>query len=257
MMCAMLRTVLGPVSNSVAVVGFAVVVGLTMGCRKVDGMDLEGPPEWEGESQLSPTQPNAAQPNQAQPNPTQPKQPAKTQPTSSTPRGTSGTGTRPTPSRPPRPKGGTSESTASNEGGRLAGITAAHNEVRAGLKLPALVWAPEVAQFAQAWANKLQARGCELQHRPGGGADAQKYGENIFWSSGSEPTADEVVGDWVAERKNFDANTNKCKGVCGHYTQVVWRKSQKLGCGMAACGQEQVWVCNYDPPGNFVGERPF
>lgn len=129
--------------------------------------------------------------------------------------------------------------------------------MRAELGLPALVWTPALAKFAQAWADKLQKRGCELQHRPSRGADAQKYGENIYWASGVKSSVDEVVGDWVAERKNFNARANSCKGVCGHYTQVVWRRSVRLGCGMATCGDAEVWVCNYDPPGNFTGERPF
>ena len=45
--------------------------------------------------------------------------------------------------------------------------------------------------------------------------------------------------------------------MCGHYTQVVWRKSLRVGCGMATCGATEVWVCNYDPAGNWDGERPY
>ena len=75
--------------------------------------------------------------------------------------------------------------------------------------------------------------------------------------SGDTPTADIVVDAWAAEVKDYNAKTHRCKGVCGHYTQIVWRKSQQVGCGMAACGDTKVWVCNYDPPGNFNGERPY
>ena len=66
-----------------------------------------------------------------------------------------------------------------------------------------------------------------------------------------------VVETWAAELADYDAKKNRCKGVCGHYTQIVWRKSQRLGCGMASCGDTEVWVCNYDPPGNFLGQRPY
>jgi pathogenesis-related protein 1 len=30
-----------------------------------------------------------------------------------------------------------------------------------------------------------------------------------------------------------------------------------VGCGVARSGRTEVWVCNYDPPGNYVGERPY
>jgi len=47
---------------------------------------------------------------------------------------------------------------------------------------------------------------------------------------------------------------------------VVWRGSARLGCGVAKCSKNspfsgfpdwQLWVCNYDPPGNYVGQRPY
>jgi hypothetical protein len=26
---------------------------------------------------------------------------------------------------------------------------------------------------------------------------------------------------------------------------------------MARCGNTEIWVCNYNPPGNWVGEKPY
>ncbi|HEY0137652.1 MAG TPA: CAP domain-containing protein [Nannocystis sp.] len=147
---------------------------------------------------------------------------------------------------------------SSKESGRFAGMTAAHNRVRARLKIAPLEWSPELARFAQKWADKLARKGCDLQHRPRTGPDAQRYGENIFAISGAPATADDVVDAWAAEVKFYNAKANRCKGVCGHYTQVVWRNSERVGCGMATCGDDtEVWVCNYDPRGNYNGERPY
>ena len=143
------------------------------------------------------------------------------------------------------------------EAGRLTGLTAAHNRVREVLGIAPLTWSPELARYAQAWADTLQRGGCDLQHRPRSGPDAQRYGENIFSATGQAATAGDVVDAWAAERAGYDPAKNRCRGVCGHYTQVVWRNSQRLGCGMATCGDTEVWVCNYDPPGNFVGQRPY
>lgn len=162
-------------------------------------------------------------------------------------------------SAPAKPAAAASEerAEAGAESGRLAGLTAAHNRVRAPLGLPPLEWSPELARFAQAWAEKLQRGGCDLQHRPRSGPDAQRHGENLYGASGRAATADDVVAAWAVEQKSYNAKTNRCKGVCGHYTQLVWRKTTRVGCAMATCGDAEVWVCNYDPPGNYLGQRPY
>jgi pathogenesis-related protein 1 len=165
---------------------------------------------------------------------------------------------KPAKSEPPtQPRPARDDKPSTSEPGRLAGITAAHNKVRDPLGLPALIWSDDLARFAQTWADKLKRKGCQLNHRPRSGPDAQKYGENIYSSTGHAPTAADVVDTWAAEVADYNAKTGRCKGVCGHYTQIVWRKSQRVGCGMAACGDTEVWVCNYDPPGNFLGQKPY
>lgn len=143
----------------------------------------------------------------------------------------------------------------------MTGMTAAHNAARAAV-MPAaspaiapLVWSQTVASAAQAWADR-----CQFEHSGG------KYGENIYASAGKAAKAAEVVSSWTSEAKNYDYGANSCSGVCGHYTQVVWRKSQQLGCGMAKCTKNspfdgfaewEFWVCNYDPPGNFNNQKPY
>ncbi|NET40232.1 MAG: hypothetical protein F6K19_51255 [Cyanothece sp. SIO1E1] len=60
---------------------------------------------------------------------------------------------------------------------------------------------------------------------------------------------------------NCCPNTGQCRGnqsSCYHYTQVVWRRTNKLGCGIADHRRlGKIVVCNYDPPGNFLGQRPY
>ena len=93
---------------------------------------------------------------------------------------------------------------------------------------------------------------------------ASPYGENIFATSGTTTPA-AVVADWVAEKSKYNYAANSCSSPpCGHYTQVVWRTSVRLGCGVKNCttnspfgsGNWQFWVCSYDPPGN-DGSRPY
>jgi hypothetical protein len=152
------------------------------------------------------------------------------------------------------------------EAGVMVGITAAHNAVRDtveppnGMALPPLEWSCEVADVAQAYANDLAANmNCDLVHSAG------DYGENLFWSSGFQPTPQEVVDAWASEEPcySYDVFPDQCSevpgqcDVCGHYTQMVWRDTERVGCGMAECGQAQVWVCNYDPPGNYLDQYPY
>jgi uncharacterized protein YkwD len=137
------------------------------------------------------------------------------------------------------------------ERGKLAGITAAHNAERKKVGVPPLQWSRALARHAQSWADRLAAKDCALEHHRN---DA--YGENLYWSSNAA-SASSVVAEWAAESSGYNHNRNSCKGVCGHYTQVVWSGTRSLGCGVANCGAAEVWVCNYDPPGNVVGEAPY
>jgi pathogenesis-related protein 1 len=130
-------------------------------------------------------------------------------------------------------------------------MLAAHNSVRSRHGVPPLRWSDELARYAQKWANSLIARGEFSHHRN------PQYGENLFEILGGSMTAHEVVSAWAAEGKNYNYRTNTCSARCGHYTQVVWRDTKLVGCGMARDRQREVWVCDYEPHGNIMGERPY
>lgn len=150
----------------------------------------------------------------------------------------------------PEPKG--------NEPGRLKGFTEAHNEFRRLTGVPDLKWDNRLAAYAKEWADYLKsANNCNMQHRPRSGKYTQKYGENLTWASGKELEPADVVKGWYDEISDYNYADNSCSKACGHYTQVVWKKSTKLGCAMAKCKVKEIWVCNYDPPGNYNGEKPY
>jgi pathogenesis-related protein 1 len=147
----------------------------------------------------------------------------------------------------------------SEEPATMKGMVDRHNYWRKKVKVGPVSWSSTLASVAQEWANELARRGCEMKHRPTGGRwDGSAFGENIYWSSGLRNEAASVVDSWASEIKFFNSKNGKCKGgVCGHYTQVVWRKTTEIGCGMAKCGNQEIWVCNYSPPGNYVGQKPY
>lgn len=136
----------------------------------------------------------------------------------------------------------------------------AHNDVRARAvpsplpTLPPVGWSDDVAAVATAWAKR-----CVFEHSGG------PLGENLAIFSSTSTTPEEVVQAWASEAADYDYATNACapQAQCGHYTQVVWRGSTSIGCAAVACdhvdgfGAGVLFVCNYDPPGNFVGQKPY
>jgi pathogenesis-related protein 1 len=127
----------------------------------------------------------------------------------------------------------------------------AQNAVRTRMGVPPLVWSDQLAQVAQDWASHLIATGA-LSHRPD-----NRYGENIYAIGGGHSTPADVVDSWAKEARGYDIRSSACSGVCGHYTQIVWAKTHAVGCAVARNLQREVWVCNYDPPGNVIGFRPY
>jgi pathogenesis-related protein 1 len=139
-------------------------------------------------------------------------------------------------------------------------FVAAHNVVRAEATpapspaLPPLAFDADLARTAQEWSAR-----CVFEHSTNG------LGENLAIFSGADSSPDDVVDAWASEAAFYTLDDNSCADgeQCGHYTQIVWRQTQRVGCGVSTCnfpelgGDGLFWVCNYDPPGNFIGERPY
>lgn len=148
----------------------------------------------------------------------------------------------PEPAPPPPPP-------AAQSAGSIAdAFVAAHNAVRAKHCAGPLTWSTKLAAYAQKWADTLRAKGCAFDHSHG------PYGENL--AAGSEGVLDPAgtVDYWYSEIKQYRFPDGGFSMNTGHFTQLVWRGTKSVGCGHATCNGLDVWVCEYDPPGNWEGE---
>lgn len=129
----------------------------------------------------------------------------------------------------------------------------AHNKARAEVGVPPLKWNDTVAEYAKNFAkSKIDSFGID----PSGGP----YGENIATFAFGKVSPSDVVDKWLNEKKDYNYTANSCTlGLyCGNYKQIVWRDTVHLGCAKTKCNNGwYFFVCNYDPPANLKGGRPY
>ncbi|MGE3455278.1 MAG: CAP domain-containing protein, partial [Kofleriaceae bacterium] len=94
----------------------------------------------------------------------------------------------------------------------------------------------------------LKANNCGFDHSNG------KYGENLAAATIGALTPESVVTMWYDELKGYSFKQPGFSMQTGHFTQVVWRGTKQVGCGSAQCNGLEIWVCEYDPPGNWHGQ---
>nr|Q09GJ9.1 RecName: Full=Cysteine-rich venom protein; Short=CRVP; AltName: Full=CRISP-PHI1; AltName: Full=CRISP-PHI2; AltName: Full=Cysteine-rich secretory protein; Flags: Precursor [Philodryas olfersii]ABI74696.1 cysteine-rich secretory protein precursor [Philodryas olfersii] len=115
-------------------------------------------------------------------------------------------------------------------------------------------WYAEAAANAERWASL-----CAYDHSQNSDRvlDGIQCGENIYMSSNPRSWT-EIMQSWYDEYKNFDFGygANPPGSVIGHYTQIVWYKSYRIGCAAYYCPSSlynYFYVCQYCPAGNFAG----
>jgi hypothetical protein len=139
-------------------------------------------------------------------------------------------------------------------------VVAAHNRERDAAGAPPLVWDEKLAAGARSWATHLAKTG-EFAHSPDE-PGAEPIGENIWGGTATRYSPEAMVSLWVAEKRFFKPGTfpdNSTTGDVrdvGHYTQLVWRSSRAVGCGVSRGEREDILVCRYAAAGNMIGERP-
>lgn len=139
-----------------------------------------------------------------------------------------------------------------------ARVLAAHNAVRAQAGVSPLAWDPALGNSAAAYAQRLAFTGAfahsDRKARPG-------VGENLWMGTRGAFSIERMVSDWASERSMFRAGifpavtrTSNWADV-GHYTQIIWPTTTRVGCALASTGRADYLVCHYSPAGNIDG-RP-
>lgn len=132
--------------------------------------------------------------------------------------------------------------------------TERHNKYRAVHGAKPLTLDTQLSKHAQKYAEKL-ANSCTFQH-----SGDPVYGENLYWAWSSDPAfalkGAEAVDSWYEESLQcYNYSHEPTDTESGHFTQLVWKRSERLGVGLAkSSAGRHIVVIKYDPPGNYVGQ---
>ncbi|XP_078506074.1 cysteine-rich secretory protein 3-like [Lissotriton helveticus] len=128
------------------------------------------------------------------------------------------------------------------------------NEVRRSVDPPAsdmqkVVWSKEAAANAKKVAAKCIFKHSSAEEQLIGTTEC---GENLYKSTIPRPWED-IIQEWFNENKDFKYGFGAInpKKMIGHYTQVVWNDSSKIGCASQQCSGFFLAVCHYAPAGNY------
>jgi pathogenesis-related protein 1 len=158
---------------------------------------------------------------------------------------------------------------------QIDAFVTAHNQARSGPltptpspALPPVTWDPILADTAYNYASRCPGSGDLIPHNANRTADyralggTESYvGENIYGTT-STSTAGvpaDAVDLWMDEAPLYDYAANNI-GDAGHYTQVVWRSSVRIGCAIFDCPNvrfRNTALCNYAPGGNITNQKPY
>eukprot|EP00121_Abeoforma_whisleri_P011648 Awhi_evm1s10750 len=128
-----------------------------------------------------------------------------------------------------------------------------HNQIRSQYCADTIEWDNDLALEAQQWANH-----CPSIHSPQASDDKicgavrcnqVTSGENVAWGYS---TWDQVVDAWYSQVQSYDFNNPGFSDTTGHFTQLVWAASAKIGCAatVGCPGINIAYVCKYSPAGN-------
>lgn len=132
-----------------------------------------------------------------------------------------------------------------------------HNAARRSYGVEAIVWDETLVVSARQHARHLAATGT-FEHAEQDETD-EPEGENLFMGTRSAFSYAAMAQLWVDERHAFrpgkfpDVVKSGHWSKVGHYTQIIWPTTKRVGCALASSARDDYLVCRYLPAGNFIG----
>ena len=121
-----------------------------------------------------------------------------------------------------------------------------------------MYWDESLAKSAQAHSDQ-----CVFEHSGVGG-------ENLYAHTGTYGSMTAGIDRWANEYSSYDYNLNQSIDAqpVGHYTQIVWHSSLRVGCAKTQCSpimrsdgsplwSGALYTCQYQSPGNWFGQKPY
>jgi hypothetical protein len=120
------------------------------------------------------------------------------------------------------------------------------NQHRAQHCVPPLTWDEGLASQATAWARR-----CNFVHSFRSGV-----GENLYFQRPSMKDPRQGIDAWYGEVRAHKYDAAQYSPTSGHFTQLIWKGTTRVGCGSAICpglkGGGIMMVCRYAPQGNMT-----
>jgi hypothetical protein len=139
-----------------------------------------------------------------------------------------------------------------------ARIVAAHNAERARAGMAPLAWDDALGNGAATYAQQMAFSGM-FQHS---NRQARRgIGENLWMGTRGAFSVEAMIGGWASEKRYFvpgvfpnNSRTGNWEDV-GHYTQMIWPTTTRVGCAIASTARVDYLVCRYASAGNMDGRR--
>lgn len=166
--------------------------------------------------------------------------------------------------------GGLSSSLKANQSFNLSNFRnnaqTEHNTYRSNHRSPNLKLNNSLNNTAQDYAEKLLRTGRFVHSSDN---ERNGAGENLFYTLSQFPLdpstlAAKAVEAWYEEVQDYDYSDPRFSVDTGHFSQVVWKGTTEVGCGVAQ-GPKMIAgrnatinyvVCHYAPMGNVSGQFP-
>jgi len=135
-----------------------------------------------------------------------------------------------------------------------------HNQERVQLGIKKLEWSNDLQKEAENYAKYLADKDV-FKH-----SSQKNQGENLYYEYYSASVTinplERASSSWLDEKKDYKyskiGDGKNTFSMIGHYTQMIWKNTTKVGLGAYVNKEGKVYVvARYYPAGNMIGKYPY